>query len=62
MKSYDREKDSTLISGIGVEFSMGKRNKFAGSITKLEKNENVMNFKLVVNGALGYAFKVSGKS
>ena len=62
VKTYDREKDSTLNSEIGVEVSTRRRNKFAGSITKLEKNENVMNFELVVNEALGCAFNFLGKS
>jgi hypothetical protein len=56
----DCENTSTLIAGIGVEVSTRRRNKFAGNITRLEKKGDVMNFELVVNEALGYAFNFFG--
>ena len=59
VKTNDCEKDSTLIAGIGVEVSTRRRNKFAGNITKMEKNEDLVNFELVVNEAIGYAFNYS---
>jgi len=54
VKNNDRKNDLTLIAGIGVEVSTRRRNKFAGNITRLEKNEDVVNFELVVNEAIGY--------
>jgi len=56
VKTFDCEKYSTLIARIGVEVSTRRRNKFAGSIMKLVKNEDILDFELVVNETLGYAF------
>lgn len=43
-----------LISGIGVELSTRRRNKFAGSVVSFQKTGNAIRLELAVNEALGF--------
>ncbi|KAF7305798.1 putative PNPOx domain-containing protein [Mycena chlorophos] len=42
-----------LVAGIGVELSTRRRNKFAGTISSLERNGTSMSLDFVVNEAIG---------
>jgi hypothetical protein len=42
-----------LVAGIGIEFPTRRRNKFAGSITRIEQANNRTKFEFWVNQALG---------
>ncbi|KAG5733076.1 Flavohemoprotein [Termitomyces sp. T112] len=48
-----KEDGSMLVAGIGVEYSTRRRNKFAGKVTKLEKDDDEVHFELCVDEALG---------
>ncbi|KAG6916401.1 hypothetical protein DXG01_006980 [Tephrocybe rancida] len=47
------ESESTLVAGIGVEYSTRRRNKFAGKVISLEKNGENIHFDVSVSEALG---------
>lgn len=44
-----------LISGLGVEFSTRRRNKFVGAISKIRRSNQDTELELLVNQAVGYA-------
>ncbi|KDQ51250.1 hypothetical protein JAAARDRAFT_140537 [Jaapia argillacea MUCL 33604] len=46
-------KEKMLVAGIGVEFPTRRRNKFAGSVTKLERKGHSFHLDLHVNQAIG---------
>lgn len=49
-------KDTTLVAGIGIDFSTRRRNKFAGKISKFEKkNRFHLLLEFTVNETIGYA-------
>ncbi|KAG6907071.1 hypothetical protein DXG01_010679 [Tephrocybe rancida] len=45
--------ESTLVAGIGVEYSTRRRNNFAGKVISLEKNADTIHFHVSTNEALG---------
>ena len=49
---------TSLIAGIGVEFSTRRRNKFAGKITKVDKAD-LWNIEINVDEAIGYVSHLS---
>jgi predicted pyridoxine 5'-phosphate oxidase superfamily flavin-nucleotide-binding protein len=52
-RSFQDETGSMLVAGIGVELSTRRRNKFAGSVVKLQKTGNTIRLELAINEALG---------
>ncbi|KAG6832531.1 hypothetical protein H0H92_000160 [Tricholoma furcatifolium] len=48
-----KDDNSMLVAGIGVEYPTRRRNKFAGKVTKLERNGDDIRLELVVDEALG---------
>ncbi|KAF8149330.1 hypothetical protein B0H34DRAFT_667640 [Crassisporium funariophilum] len=53
VKNLERESESILIAGIGVEVSTRRRNKFAGNARVLQKVEKSVQIELVVTQAIG---------
>lgn len=49
-----REQEPMLVAGIGIEFPTRRRNKFAGQVSKLERNNDSFQLDLTVNEAIGY--------
>ncbi|EKM51677.1 uncharacterized protein PHACADRAFT_261962 [Phanerochaete carnosa HHB-10118-sp] len=45
--------EKLLAAGIGIEFSTRRRNKFAGHVYAMQKDNNVFQLKLIVNEAIG---------
>lgn len=50
---FERD-EPMLIAGIGIEFPTRRRNKFAGVITRLTKEDYRLQLELRVNEAIGY--------
>ncbi|KAJ7122058.1 hypothetical protein C8R43DRAFT_1076565 [Mycena crocata] len=51
-KLFERDK-TMLVAGIGIEFPTRRRNKFAGSITRLKQADGTLQLDMHVNEAIG---------